>query len=140
MIGLPSSTTFLALMSLAMSDSAPDPARQAERGEVLYRQYCGNCHAPDRNKYGPMHRGVFGRAAGAVPDYPYSDALAEAAIVWNAETLDRWLADPTAMIPGTRMRFRLDEADARRSIIVYLASLSDADHLVGPQAAQQGAQ
>lgn len=124
MTGLPSSTTFLAIMSLAMSDSAPDPAPQAERGEVLYRQYCGSCHSLDRNKYGPRHRGVYGSEAGAVADYSYSDALANAAIVWNADTLDRWLADPGAMLPGTRMRFRLDDAGERQSIIAYLASLS----------------
>jgi cytochrome c len=65
----------------------------AGRGETLY-EACTDCHSLDKNDVGPRHRGVFGRKAASLPDYDYSDALKAANLVWNEETLDRWLTDP----------------------------------------------
>ena len=68
-------------------------------------QACQDCHSLDENDVGPRHRGVFGRKAGSLPDYDYSDALKSANIVWNEETLDKWLTDPQAVAPGARCSF-----------------------------------
>ena len=44
-----------------------------------------------------------------------------AAIVWNPATLDKWLARPSAVIPGTSMAFGgVPNAAERASIIAYL--------------------
>jgi cytochrome c len=56
---------------------AASPARaegDADRGEALY-QGCQDCHSLDKNDVGPRHRGVFGRKAGSLADYPYSEGL-----------------------------------------------------------------
>jgi len=92
-----------------------DPAR----GETIY-EACQDCHSLDKNDVGPRHRGVFGRKAGSLPDYPYSDAVKSLNIVWDAETLDKWLTDPQAVAPGAKMFFHLEEAQDRADVIAYL--------------------
>ncbi|MGE5616472.1 MAG: c-type cytochrome, partial [Bacillota bacterium] len=61
-------------------------AGDAARGAVVYERLCSGCHALDVNRYGPAHRGVFGRKAGSARDYVYSEALASSAIVWSEDT------------------------------------------------------
>ena len=81
---------------------------------------CQDCHSLDKNDVGPRHRGVFGRKAASLPDYDYSDALKSANIVWNEETLDKWLTDPQAVAPGAKMFFHLDNPQDRADVIAYL--------------------
>jgi cytochrome c len=95
-------------------------AADAARGAVLYQSKCGGCHALDENRYGPAHRGVFGRKAGSAPGYAYSEALSSSSIVWREDTLDRWLADPEKLIPGQRMSISVASEDDRRDLIAYL--------------------
>ena len=95
-------------------------AADAARGATLYTSKCGGCHALDENRYGPAHRGVFGRKAGTAPGYAYSAALSSSKIVWREDTLDRWLADPEKLIPGQRMSVSVPSEDDRRDIIAYL--------------------
>ena len=89
------------------------------RGETIY-EACQDCHSLDKNDVGPRHRGVFGRKAGSLPDYDYSEALKSANIVWNEETLDKWLTDPQALVPGAKMFFHLDNPQDRADVIAYL--------------------
>ena len=65
---------------------------------------------------------MFGRTAGSLPDYPkYTAALRGSGIVWDAETLDRFLADPTAMVPGTYMwAGKVADSQRRRDVIAFL--------------------
>ncbi len=74
----------------------------------------------DKNGAGPKHAGVFGRTAGTAPDYRYSPALQTSGIMWSAETLDKWLADPQGLVPGTRMFFNVGSAQDRADVIEYL--------------------
>jgi cytochrome c len=94
----------------------------ADRGKALY-QNCSGCHSIDENDIGPKHRGVVGRKAGTVPDYAYSAALKSSGIVWDEATLDRWLTNPSAMVPGTKMFFLLSKPQDRADVIAYLAKL-----------------
>jgi cytochrome c len=96
-----------------------DPAH----GKALY-QGCQACHAIDDNDLGPRHRGVVGRRAGSVEDYSYSAALKNSGLTWDADTLDRWLTNPSALVPGTKMFFKIDDAQARADIIAYLKELN----------------
>jgi cytochrome c len=93
------------------------------RGRELYDKRCGGCHSLDSTKVGPPLRGVVGRHAAADPGFPYSDALKNAHVVWDERTLDRWLADPEALVSDTDMSFRLNSADERFAIIAYLKQL-----------------
>ena len=67
---------------------------------------------------------VIAACSGARPprcsDYDYSDALKSANIVWNEETLDKWLTDPQAVAPGAKMFFHLDNPQDRADVIAYL--------------------
>jgi cytochrome c len=92
-----------------------DPAR----GKTLY-QACAACHSIDENDVGPKHRGVVGRHAGSIADYNYSPALKGSGLSWDEATLDRWLTNPSALVPGTKMFFKLDDPQARADVIAYL--------------------
>lgn len=94
----------------------------AERGATLYQQRCGACHSLDANRVGPKHRGVYGRQPATVPGFQYSAALQRLKAAWDAETLDRWLTNPTAMAPGTAMGIRVPQEQDRADIIAYLRS------------------
>ncbi len=89
-------------------------------GKSLYRSRCGGCHALDHNKYGPSHHDVVGRQAGTQPGYHYSAALAHSGVIWNETSLDRWLSDPRAMVPGTKMSESVRDPVQRRMIIDFL--------------------
>jgi cytochrome c len=89
-------------------------------GQVLFEKRCSGCHAMDREKEGPHLGGVYGRAAGSVASFQYSEALKNSKITWNAETLDRWLIDPERVVPGSDMAFHVDRLEERRDIIAYL--------------------
>jgi cytochrome c len=89
-------------------------------GKELFERRCGGCHALDRDKEGPRLRGVYGRAAGSVDSFQYSDALKNSKIIWDDESLEKWLAGPEQFVPGNDMAFHLEKADERRGIIAYL--------------------
>jgi cytochrome c len=103
----------------AMFHGQPALAADPVHGQQVYKT-CLICHSLEKNGAGPKHAGVFGRTAGTVPDYRYSVALQKSGIVWNAETLDQWLADPQAMVPGTKMFFAVDSARDRADVIEFL--------------------
>jgi cytochrome c len=94
----------------------------AVRGKALY-QACQACHSVEDNDLGPRHRGVVGRHAGGVADYNYSPALKSSGLTWDPSTLDRWLTNPSALVPGTKMFFKIDDAQSRADIIAYLEEL-----------------
>jgi len=102
---------------------ATDP-NTAVRGREVFQKRCTGCHSLDTAKVGPPLRGVYGRRAAADPEFPYSDALKRARITWDDSTLDRWLADPASVVADNDMSFRLDDADERAAIRVYLKQLS----------------
>ena len=121
-------TTVVALLGGAMlSASTAHAAGDITAGHDLFLARCSACHDlhPTR-KPGPLLSGVYGRPAGSVPGYHYSAALKNASIVWNANTLDRWLSGPPAYIPGVNMQAQVDSARDRLNIIAYLRSLGSA--------------
>ncbi len=96
----------------------------ADRGADAFARRCSGCHALDADKEGPRLRGVFGRKAGTVEGFPYSDELRKSDLVWDEATLERWLEDPMKMVPGTDMPFRVPNATDRGLIVRYLKSLT----------------
>jgi len=113
----------LAAASWATHASVAQEA-DAAAGERLFRQRCGACHQIEttRNGVGPHLQGVVGRAAGRVEGFNYSPALRGSGITWTAETLETYLTNPTAMVQGTRMVQRFNNADERRTIIEFLSN------------------
>jgi len=116
---------FAAAMAIGGASAAPVPTPMPSdpaHGKALY-QACQACHSIDDNDLGPKHRGVVGRRAGSVADYNYSSALKNSGLTWDPTTLDRWLSNPSALVPGTKMYFTIPDAQARADIIAYLAEL-----------------
>lgn len=113
-----------AIILLCPLPAAAQTAGDAARGAKLYQQRCTACHSLDANRIGPMHRGVFGRKSAGVPGYAYSDALKGLNVTWNAQTLDRWLTNPSAMARGTAMGIRVPNPQDRADLIAYLKSVS----------------
>jgi cytochrome c len=107
--------------ALAAADPMPTSAGDAEQGRSVYAA-CMGCHSLDDDDVGPRHRGVVGRHAGSVPGYAYSPALKASSLVWDAATLDRWLSNPQALVPGTKMFFSLSNEKLRADVIAYLAT------------------
>jgi cytochrome c len=116
-----STVVVAALLCLsAVASGLVQAAGDATRGEQLYESRCIACHSLDENRVGPKHRGVYGRKAGSVPDFAYSRALVASKIVWSDTTLNRWLINPEALIPGQRMNFQVQSADDRADLIAFL--------------------
>jgi len=110
------------LASGSYAQAVPAPEGNPGHGKVLY-QACSACHSIDGNDIGPKHRGVVGRKAGTAPGYAYSSALKTSGIVWDKVTLDRWLTNPSAMVPGTKMFFLMENPQDRADVIAYLTEL-----------------
>jgi cytochrome c2 len=72
--------------------------------------------------YGPPLRGVYGRQAGSVPGFAYSRAFKSIlqGVVWDHGTLDVWIMDSQAWVPGSMMFYKQLDPDIRRKIIAYL--------------------
>ena len=99
-----------------------DRTGDAVKGKALYESRCTACHSLDHSRIGPAHRGVFGRHVAQVAGFDYSPALRRSHVVWNAKSLDRWLTDPEAFIPGQKMGYSVPDAQDRTDIIAFLAS------------------
>ena len=107
---------------------AADPS--LENGEETFKK-CRACHdvGPGaKNKVGPVLNNLFGRKAGTVEGFSYSDAnrkAGESGWVWDEETMTRYLENPREAMPGNRMAFAglRDEQD-RRDLIAYLKTFS----------------
>lgn len=114
------------LLLAAGTSHAALPAGDPVKGKEVYEDYCGACHSVDQNRVGPAHQGVYGRRPGLAPGYSYSPGMKKARFVWNAQTLDKWLQGPSAVVPGTKMGFSLSDPQKRADVIAYLKSISPA--------------
>lgn len=121
---------FAFLPTQATTAAAGDPVAGAQQFRA-----CAACHAlePGRNRTGPSLAGVVGRKAGTAADFRrYSPALKDSGLVWDERSLDAWITDPGAFLPGTRMMFRgLPDPRARADLIAFL------EQARSPDAAQQ---
>ena len=114
---------FALLIAGSTLSSLRGASNQAD-GKALFEKRCGGCHALDRDKEGPRLGGVYGRKAGTVDSFQYSDALQKSKIVWADDSLERWLTDTAKLVPDNDMTFRVESADERRAIIAYLKAVS----------------
>lgn len=116
----PAALAAVLALTFAVGAGAAAPG-DAVRGEQIYAR-CLACHALAYDRVGPRHCGLLGRRAGAVPGFDYSPSMKASGIVWNAKTLDRFLADPLRMAPGTTMTYAgIPDARERADLIAYLA-------------------
>ena len=129
-IGLAAALTFPS----SPASAAGDPAR----GANVFRP-CAACHSttPGVHMTGPSLANVWQHEAATVRGFVrYSDAMKKANVVWNEETLNRWLADPDSVVPGTSMTFPgIKDRSAREDVIAYLKAVAEGK---APSAPQRG--
>ena len=110
-----------AVAALAAFAATPAAATgDAIAGAKVFKR-CSTCHSltPGENQMGPTLAGVFGKKAGQ-QKFKYSKAMAAADLTWDEKTLDAYLANPTAVVKGTSMIFRVPKAEDRANLIAYL--------------------
>jgi cytochrome c len=112
------------LMALALLTGAAAAQAQGdpEKGEKVFNK-CKTCHVVDEeeNKIGPYLMGIFGRPAGSVEGFKYSDAMKNSGIVWEDDTIAAYLKEPKTYIPGNRMTFAgLRKDDEIADLLAYL--------------------
>jgi cytochrome c len=101
----------------------------SQRGQQVFQDNCSGCHVLTGEGYAaPPLAGVYGRKAGAVPGFAYSDAMKKSGIVWDDASLGQFLADPSKSIPGTAMAFNVTDAQQRDDVIAYLKAQSPGAH------------
>ena len=125
--------TLISILSLSFAVNtalAQDPTGDVSHGKTLFQQNCAVCHADTLGpgnttiaRQGPSLVGVFGRRSGAGPNFNYTKSLKESGFMWDASTLDRFLTNPSAMVPGTTMAMIVANSADRADVIGYLSSL-----------------
>ena len=116
--------TSLKLM-LLLAAAGPGQAADVEAGKAVFKK-CALCHTTEagKNKIGPSLFGVVGRKAASLESYNYSDAMKKYDNAWDPQTLNTYLADPRAVVPGTKMIFPgIKEEKERQDVIAYLETL-----------------
>lgn len=120
----------LVLAGVSVASGAMAQPGDVDRGQHDFRA-CAACHSlePDRNMTGPSLADLWGRKAGGLPSFErYSDALKSSGIVWNDETLNRWLTDPQRLVPGNVMPFDgIKDASARADLLAFLKEATKPD-------------
>lgn len=123
------------LFALAALLAAPAADADGVRGdaangqELFMASGCPACHGvtkEDNAKVGPNLVGVVGRKAGTTPSLlGPSDNMKKYGVTWSAETLDEFLTNPSAKVPGTAMAGILTDPQQRADVIAYLSTLTN---------------
>lgn len=119
-----SSADLLAISTLSKSSGGSEAtlggAGDAVRGKAVFEKRCTGCHAMKVDREGPRLAGVFGRKAGGVSGFEYSQGLKKSGVTWTDGTLENWLRDPDLMVPDNKMSISVPKAEERRDLIAFL--------------------
>ncbi len=141
----------IGLLAIGLGHTAQAQSIDLAQAKTAYEEQCSKCHGlmehdaqrqPERLPgtriasndmrfavalpYGPSLRGIYGRTAGTIPDFSYSQVFKQVLqdVVWNTDTLERWMTDSQKWARGSRMFYRQPDAEIRRRIIAYLKTHS----------------
>ena len=98
--------------------NAADPVN----GKKIFKK-CVACHSlqEGKNKIGPSLYNLLDRKIGSVEGYKYSKAMKNSCVVWDEESLDKFLTKPRKFIPKTKMAFRgIKKKSLRDDLIAFL--------------------
>jgi cytochrome c len=123
------------LLALSILQGCTPSGTDAATGARVFKQ-CASCHqvgANARSGFGPQLNGLFGRRAGALSDFAYSDAMKRSGIAWDERTLAAFLRDPAKLVPGTRMRFwGIGDDNEIAALLAYLRTFQRVDQPGAP--------
>lgn len=123
------------LLSLAVVGQTPATAEEIGdpiRGAEVFNMQCSACHQIGDgaiNRVGPRLNGLFGRRAASIADFTYSKSMARMGsdgLTWTLETLDAYVANPKALVSGTRMNYKgLEDPQDRNALLAFIREWSD---------------
>jgi cytochrome c len=120
-------TIFSTLALLASFAPAHAAEEQGDDGQVAYNNACRTCHSfkAGDNRLGPTLHGIVGRKAGSVEGFAFSPSMKSSGITWDEANLDKFIANPEAVVSGNGMKPFGGIADAgeRTKIVNYLKTL-----------------
>lgn len=109
--------------------AAVERAHAQEEGQVQFNNHCRTCHSVQEgdHRLGPSLHNIIGREAGTQEGAAYSSAMSASTVVWDEATLNRFIEDPDAVVPGNNMTpfAGIADADVRAAIVGYLQAESD---------------
>jgi cytochrome c len=109
----------------ALSPAAAQEKKADDSGQVAFNNACRTCHTVKEgdNRLGPSLYGVVGRKAGTVEGFGYSDSMKQSGITWDEAQLDKFIANPEAVVPGNNMKpfGGIGDPEERKQIIAFLA-------------------
>ena len=112
--------TIVGLWGAAIAQA--DDAGDAVKGKKIFLK-CAACHSLDAgvNKVGPSLHGIIGRASASIAGFNYSDAMKGANLTWDIATIEKYITNPKALVPGNKMAFPgLPKPEDRANLIAYL--------------------
>lgn len=119
--------SFFATACLSVASVMPAQAETSE-GQLVYNNNCRTCHSMDAgdNRLGPNLHNIVGRKAGSIEGFGFSPSLKNSNITWSKENLDKFIADPEAVVPGNQMQpyGGMKSAEDRALLIEFLSSAS----------------
>lgn len=125
-----------ALVLAALVGTTPAWGADATAGKNYFHQQCALCHSaqPGDNggAQGPDLNGVFERHAASDPQFGYTKALKASNLTWDAATLDRFLASPTTVVPGSAMVVAIPKENDRANVIAYFQAVKEGTFQNGP--------
>lgn len=113
----------------ALLADLPAPYQKADldNGQAKFA-ICKTCHNTTQgagDMTGPNLYGIFGRKAGSEPGFAYSDGMKALGITWDAASIDKWIANPRAMDPGTKMTYiGTQNPQDRVDLVAYLKTVT----------------
>ena len=124
-MNLSTTTAILVLLTVLGSSARALAAGDPAAGQRVFTTHCATCHATEagQNKIGPSLAGIVGSKAGAVPGFNFSPAMKNTDITWDDAELDKFLANPSGDVHGTKMFVSLPSESDRQNIIAYLHTL-----------------
>lgn len=107
----------------------PPQLTPPQAGKAFFRAQCALCHSAEPNDgggaQGPSLQDVFGREAASAGNFPFTQALRNADLTWDHDALDRFLASPTTVVPGTAMVVAVPDDTNRENVIAYFEALAN---------------
>lgn len=139
---LRTSVALLAIGTALVAINSPARAADPRAGKTFFRQQCIVCHTAEPNDaggaQGPSLIGVYGRRSASDPAFSYTRALQDSHLTWDARTLDRFLASPTTVVPGSAMVIAVPGKSNRDDLVAYFESVGASGAHAGPPPAGSG--